>query len=92
MKTALHERAELAALGNTLNVARAIEELTKALDHACNATAWAVRAAYAEGSATPTCRGLPSQTIRGCHEPVAFFALVDRTRPRVDGQISTARE
>ena len=74
------ERLEFTVLGNTVNVARRLEELTKSLGHDCLASAWTVRSAQAESSRGWICRGLHGQQIRGQSEPVRVFA-VSETKP-----------
>lgn len=71
------DRLEFTVLGNTVNIARRLEELTKTLDCHCILSAWAVRSAQAEESGDWLCRGLPSQTLRGHSEPIGVFSLVD---------------
>ncbi len=69
------DRLEFTVLGNTVNVARRLEELTKSFQSNCIVSAWAIRAARAEYSGGWSCRGLPAQSIRGQSAPVAIFAL-----------------
>ena len=70
------DRLEFTVLGDTVNVARRLEELTKTLGHDFVASARVVEAAKIDGIVDRSWLTLPSQTVRGHRELIDVFSPV----------------